>query len=428
MSDVRTAPKKIPIRTPTQLALRRFRKSKLAMAGLAVLAVLYLAMLLHGFIAPYGYNHPNRSYSLAVPAITRLRFKRPDGAFRLRPWFVPGIMKRDAKSGENVENRCGPDGRDTLGRECTYNPQELVFFARPEAQEDAYDLLWLIPSKTHLFGTRPMFEGGTVEPIYLFGADQLGRDIFSRLMYGSAISLTIGLVGILISFTLGILIGGMSGYYGGWIDDAIQRVGEVFMSVPSLYLILAIQAVVIQSLQNNIGKVLQDADYASRHAVFAWFVHKLHLSEQLSPQFIYTLIIVILAFVNWAAMARVVRGMVLALRELDYVTAARAMGARDLTVIVRHLLPNTFTFLIIQATLSIPYYILSEVVLSFLGVGIKEPAASWGTMLTGARQTSVLLQAPWLLLPGAAIFVTVMAYNLLGDGLRDALDPKQKIK
>ena len=246
-----------------------------------------------------------------------------------------------------------------------------------------------------------MAEGGTAEPIYLFGSDILGRDVFSRIAHGSQISLTIGLLGITISFGLGMLIGGLSGYRGGWVDDVIQRVGEIFQSVPSLYLILAIQAVAIERLQAWYGKVLD-------------------------ARVVYMLIVVILAVVGWAGTARVVRGMVLSLRELDYVTASRAMGASDLRIIVRHLLPNTSTFLIIQATLSIPYYILSEVVLSFLGVGIREPAASWGTMLTAARQTNVLLRAPWLLLPGAAIFVTVMAYNMLGDGLRDALDPRHK--
>lgn len=396
--------KPAPIRTPTQLALRRFRKSKLAMIGLWTLGVLYLCSLLAGFIAPYGVNHPNKSYSLAPPALSLLSFNRPDGGFSLRPWFIPYKTTNDPETGERIDNSCPPAQKDHFGRPCLYNPQELTFFSATGEKEDEYTLLFgLIKGRRHLFATRPMLEGGHAEPLNVMGADILGRDIFSRILYGSQISLTIGLLGIAISFTLGILIGGLSGFYGGWIDDLIQRIGEIFLSIPSLYLILAVQAVAIERIQAWYGKVLDS-------------------------RVIYLIIIVILALAGWAGTARVVRGMVLALRELDYVTASRALGARDLRVIIHHLLPNTMTFLIIQATLSIPYYILSEVVLSFLGVGIREPAASWGTMLTAARQTNVLLKAPWLLLPGLAIFVTVMAYNLLGDGLRDALDPRQKIK
>jgi peptide/nickel transport system permease protein len=375
------------------------------MVGLGVLAFLYLTMFFAGFLAPYGETHLNKSYSLASPSLTHLRFVRDDGHFHLRPWFIPTKTKRDTKTGENIDNQCSPQGRDHDDQACTYNPQ-----------------------KHPLFSTRPVLSGGSAEPVDLFGSDILGRDIFSRILYGSQISLTIGLLGIAISFSLGILIGGLSGFYGGFIDDAIQRIGEVFMSVPSIYLILAVQAVAIQSVSHFISLIHKDPEFAAKHHFWSWVIHKLNISEQLDARTVYMLIIIILGLVSWASVARVVRGMVLAIRELDYVTASKALGARDLRVIFYHLLPNTTTFLIIQATLSIPYYILSEVVLSFLGVGIKEPAASWGTMLTAARQTNVLLKAPWLLLPGLAIFVTVMAYNLLGDGLRDALDPRQKIK
>ncbi len=423
------AKKVIPIRTPTQLAMRRFRKSKLAMVGLWILGCLYAAMILAGFLAPYGENHPNKNYSLVKPALSQLRFTRDDGKFRLRPWFIPAKTKRDPKTGQNIANECGKNGFDKYEQACTYNPQELAFFSASPDKEDEYTLLFgLIKGKRHLFATRPILAGSPTEPIYLFGSDILGRDIFSRILYGSQISLTIGLLGIAISFSIGVLIGGLSGFYGGWIDDLIQRVGEVFMSVPSIYLILAVQAVAIQSVSHFIAEIHKDPVYAAKHGFWSWVIHKFNISEQLDSRTVYLLIIIILALVGWAGVARVVRGMVLALRELDYVTASRALGARDLRVIAYHLLPNTMTFLIIQATLSIPYYILSEVVLSFLGVGIREPAASWGTMLTAARQTNILLKAPWLLLPGLAIFVTVMAYNLLGDGLRDALDPRQKIK
>jgi peptide/nickel transport system permease protein len=421
--------KSIPVRTPTQLALKRFRKSKLAMAGLWVLSFLYLSSLLAGFLAPYGESHPQKKYSLTPPSLHLLRFKRPDGHFSLRPWFVPFATTHDPETGANIDNSCPESGLDFFKKACTYNPQEIVLFsATGDAADDYTLLLGLIKGKRHLFATRSLLPGGAPEPFYLAGADLLGRDIFSRILYGSQISLTIGLIGIFISFSIGILIGGLSGFYGGWIDDAIQRIGEVFMSVPSIYLILAVQAVAIQSVAHFIKEIHKDPVFAAKHGFWARMIKLFNISDQLDARTVYMLIIIILALVGWAGVARVVRGMVLAIRELDYVTASKALGARDLRVIVYHLLPNTMTFLIIQATLSIPYYILSEVVLSFLGVGIKEPAASWGTMLTAARQTNILLKAPWLLLPGLAIFVTVMAYNLLGDGLRDALDPRQKIK
>ncbi len=211
------------------------------------------------------------------------------------------------------------------------------------------------------------------------------------MLYGSQISLSIGVVGILLSFTFGKMIGGISGYFSGATDTIIMRLCELIMSIPALYLIISLRATFPPSM---------------------------------SSAQIYAMIIIILSFIGWASMARVIRGMTLSLREQQFVLAARALGQSHLKIIVRHILPNTFSYVIVAATLSVPYYILGEVVLSFLGVGIQEPQASWGLMLNAAQNTEYMRNYPWLLAPGVAIFVTVLAFNFLGDGLRDAADTK----
>ena len=328
------------------------------MAGGGILMVLYSVALFAGFIAPYRYDDLNTDYSFHPPVWPKLqalhfvvtRYEPGTGTFAYR--LVPNDTK------------------------------PLHFFIRG----DKYKLFGLIPASIHLFGT-----GDRNYPVFLLGADQFGRDVFSRLLYGSQISLSIGVVGILLSFSLGMIIGGISGYFSGATDTFIMRLCELVMSIPALYLIISLRGV---------------------------------FPPGMSSAQIYAMIIIILSFIGWASMARVIRGMTLSLREQQFILAARSLGQSHLKVIVRHILPNTFSYVIVAATLSVPYYILGEVVLSFLGVGIQEPNASWGNMLTAAQNTDYLRNYPWLLAPGAAIFITVLAFNFLGDGLRDAADTK----
>jgi peptide/nickel transport system permease protein len=243
-----------------------------------------------------------------------------------------------------------------------------------------------IPGNLHLFGA--VGEG----KINIVGTDEQGRDQFSRLVHGGRISLSIGLVGVAISFPLGILIGGISGYFGGWIDALLMRVVEVLMTIPSLYLLVALAAVLPPGLTS-----------AQR----------------------FLLIVVITSFIGWAGLARVIRGQVLSLKEREFVQASKAMGGNPLYIIVRHVLPQTATYVIISATLAVPSYIGAEAVLSLIGLGIQQPDPSWGNLLSLSTNASILVLQPWLIWPPALLIVlTVLAFNLLGDGLRDALDPR----
>ena len=355
----------LPPLSPAALFWRRFRRNPPAIWGAGLLLALYSLALFAPFVAPYTENDIDRGRFYHPP--TPVRWLDAGGHFRPGGFVFAAL--RDGSS---------PSG----WREDRSRSVPLRWFVRGPA----WRLLGVFPSDRHLFGV------DAPGRVFLFGADQLGRDVLSRALFGAQVSMTVGLVGILISFGIGVLLGAVSGYFGGLVDDAVMRTTELLLSIPGLYLIVALRAVF-------------PMDLPSRQ--------------------VYLAIVVVLAFLGWAGLARVIRGMVLAIRRSEYVLAAEALGMSRLRVIVRHILPNTMSFVIVAATVAVPGYILGEVFLSFLGMGVQEPSASWGNMLADARSLSVLRTYTWMLYtPAVAIFLTVMAFNLFGDGLRDALDPR----
>jgi peptide/nickel transport system permease protein len=331
-----------------------------------VLAAFYAAALLAPFLAPYSQERMDRGRFYHPPQ--RLHWFDAAGRFHAVPFAYATVVA---------------DPRALTYREDRARALPLRLFVRGSA----YRLLGVIPCDRHLFGV------GEGESLFLLGSDPFGRDVLSRLLFGGQVSLTVGIVGIAISFTLGLLLGGISGYFGGAADSLIMRTTELLLNIPGLYLIIALRSIFPVSLPS---------------------------------QQTYLAIVAILAFIGWASLARVIRGMVLSIRRQEYVAAAEALGMGRLRIIAFHILPNTMSFVIVAATVAIPGYILGEVFLSFLGVGVQEPAASWGNMLNQGRSLRALISFPWLVVaPGTAIFLTVMAYNFLGDGLRDALDPRR---
>jgi peptide/nickel transport system permease protein len=342
---------------------RRLRRNRVARAAALVLAALYALAAAAPFVAPYRDESMDRTRFYHPPQ----RLHWVDAAGHLRFPFVYETRLVDPREWRYVEDRA--------------QPRPLGLWVRGEP----YRLGFGLTSDRHFFGVR----SGRVN---LLGTDPFGRDELSRLLYGARVSLTVGLVGIAISFSLGLVLGGLAGYAGGWVDAVLMRLSELLLSIPGLYLVIALRSALPVTLP------------AGRA---------------------YLAIVAILALIGWAAVARVVRGMARSIRRSDFVAAAEALGAGPVRVLARHILPNTLSFVIVAATVAVPGYILGEVFLSFLGVGVQEPAASWGNMLAQARSLRVLTSFPWLLAaPAAAIFVTVMAFNLLGDGLRDALDPR----
>lgn len=352
-------------RSPSRIVWLKLRRNRTAMLGLYILIALYLAAVFAGFIAPYKYDDADHDLPFHPPMMTRIHFFDEQGKLS-RP-FVYGIAP-------------------VIGEHASYNEDRTKKYPlRLFIRGSRYHILWLLRSDVHLFGVE---EPGR---LFLFGSDIVGQDIFSRILYGAQVSLSIGILGILISMLIGMIVGGIAGYFGGVIDFLLMRGVEALLAVPSLYFILIMRQ------------------------MFGTGLRSLQL---------YLIIVIILAFIGWAVEARVIRGMVLSLKEQEYVLAARALGFTDARIIIRHILPNTLSFVIVTASLSVPFYILGEVVLSFLGVGIQEPEASWGNMLSAAQNPRYLSDFPWMLAPGVFIFIAVMAWNFLGDGLRDATDPR----
>ena len=347
-----------------QMMWWKFRRHRLAVISGVVLAVFYFSILISEFLAPYHLHSRNAQHIFAPPQGLHLLH---EGEF-VGP-FVYGLSYR--LNMENLKREYTPD---------TNKVQRIRYFC----SGDKYKFWGLFEASFHLICPA---EGGT---LFLLGTDRLGRDMLSRVVYGTRISLTVGLIGISISFVLGLFFGGVSGYFGGWWDTLTQRLIEIIRSFPELPLWMALSAA---------------------------------LPVTWSPTLIYFGITVILGLIDWTGLARAVRGKILSLREEDFATAAQLMGASSSRIIGRHLMPSFMSHLIASATLSIPSMILGETALSFLGLGLRPPITSWGVLLNEAQNINVVALYPWLMLPVAPVIILVLTLNFFGDGLRDAADP-----
>jgi peptide/nickel transport system permease protein len=349
------------------LVWRRFRRNRLAVAGLLVLAALAFVAVFAEFAAPSTPDAYDAARTHAPPQ--RLHFVDTDDGFDLSLFVYDYEVARDP---ETLANTYTAD-------ESAKIPVGLLVRGRP------YELWGLIPMDRHLIGARD-----PAHQVYFLGADRNGRDMASRIVHGTRVSLSIGLAGVAVSFVLGLVLGGISGYVGGRTDDLVQRVIEFLMSIPTIPLWMGLSAAVPRD----------------------W-----------GPVQTYLAITVILSLIGWTDLARVVRGRFLSLREEDFVMAARLDGCRGARVIGRHMLPSFTSHIIASLTLAVPFMILAETSLSFLGLGLQPPVVSWGVLLQEAQNIHSIAGAPWVLVPGLAVTVTVLVLNFVGDGVRDAADP-----
>ncbi|MFY0613494.1 MAG: ABC transporter permease [Hyphomicrobiaceae bacterium] len=358
------AQERIYLASQWKLMWWKFRRHRVAVASAIFLLFMYAVVLLAEILSPYNYQTRHLDHIYAPPQSVRL--------FHEGRLVGPHVLGYDYRL-----------NMDTLHREYTANPakvQPLRFFCLGES----YRFWGLIDGRFHILCPA---KGGTA---FLLGTDRLGRDMLSRIIHGARISMTIGLIGVAVSIVLGVFFGGLAGYLGGTVDLVIQRIIEVLQSLPSIPLWLAIAAIIPVN----------------------W-----------SPLAVYFFITLILGLLDWTSLARAVRSKLLSLREEDYVLAAQLMGASPARVITRHLVPGFTSHLIAAASLSIPAMILGETALSFLGLGLRAPITSWGVLLTDAQNINVVAIYPWLMLPVVPVILVVLAFNFLGDGLRDAADP-----
>lgn len=384
-----------------RLIWRRFKHHKIGLIGTAIILLFYLIFVVFAeFIAPYNYGNEHRDFGYVPPMLTKIRFWDKDGKFSFKP-FVYGLKKCQVYLNPFTGEQTCEDNPYYI-----YQPGKYRWLEDTDykctielfVQGEPYRFWNLWKTDIHLFGVRQ--EGVPFDPysidkspcqLFLFGSDKLGYDIFSMTLVGGKISLIIGPIVIVIAFLVGILLGGISGYYGGGVDTFIQRVIEIFMAMPRLALLLAL------SLILSANKLYGMATF--------WGI------------------VVILSIVSWAPIARVIRGQFLALRESEFIAAAKAIGVGDLRIIFKHVLPNIMSYLVVAATLTVPNLIILESTLSFLKLGIRAPLTSWGMLMQEAWYTSVIQNYPWFLIPGIFIVLSVLAFNFMGDALRDAVDP-----
>lgn len=351
-----------------QLMIRKFLRNRMAVISGIILIILYLMTIFAGFVAPYSAKSSNSKLTFSPPM--RVRFYDPETSkFYLQPFFYP---LRGERNMETFQLEYVEDRTERI-------PIDLF------VKGDEYSILGLIDSDIHLFGSR-----NSDERLHIMGSDQRGRDLYSRIIYGGQVSLSVGIIGVFITIVVGSVIGTLSGYYGGVIDNITQRIIETIRTFPQLPLWMALAAAIPPT----------------------W-----------SPEYVYAGIVVVLAFINWTGLAREVRGLVLSLKQRDFVAAAEASGASIGRVVRKHMIPNMMSHIIVTATLAIPVTILGESALSFLGIGVRAPMVSWGLLLNDAINIQNIALYPWLLFPGLFILVTVITYNFLGDGLRDMVDP-----